>query len=504
MQQGELEPPHSYDNLARWASRRGIEAMGVGSPFSPRTAALYRYYEDEGRSIYYDPSFDPQAVKHPEEARALIDALNHRSGGDTLFYLDNETPKARYGHMWWVGWHHDMPAWHDYDQPFDRWMCRDQAPGDDRDEPVPYQRRPYMQILAHQRAHGALGMWAHPTSWWRTDTGAFVTNIASEMPAHLAAEGTVDGLVIMGYDAFQPSYLNLWHHLLDAGYRVPGVAETDIALSTESLWNREALFLTHVYTGEEGTTLEAVRKGLRAGHAYVSSGPGIALQVDEHPPGAVVETSPGRHHRVTISLWPSAAGEPLGTVDLLGRGGVRLWAGEVDGCAEFELSVPGRETRGYLIARVFGRGEDPDTTAASDIRTVAITNPAYLHPPGLHFPPPATTAVSISASPGSPFRGGAVTLESPTGEALDRWTLTGQEAAVQAPANGRLRLQPRAGTSTVRYLINENRDVQQLQRYLYRGRFLRDFPHSVPGHIPAQAFRPDAFRRALQTAHLRY
>ena len=110
-------------------------------------------------------------------------------GARTHFFLDNETPKARYGHMWWIGWHYDLPPWHDYDQPFDRWMCEQSDPNDDSDEPVPYQRRPYLQILAIQHAHGALGFWAHPTSWWRGDKGRFITNLATEMPAHAIAHG---------------------------------------------------------------------------------------------------------------------------------------------------------------------------------------------------------------------------------------------------------------------------------------------------------------------------
>jgi hypothetical protein len=307
--QGELPEPENRAHLVAWMNRQRIDAVGVGSPFTPDTRARYARFEDQERDVYYRPGFDVQGEKCADQVQALLEDLNRRSAGGSFFYLDNETPKARYGHMWWVGWWHDMPEWHDYDQPFDRWMCRVQRPDDDGPEPMPYERRPYMEIVATQRQRGALGVWAHPTSWWRTPDGAFVTNIASEMPVHLIAEGRIDGLVVMGYDAYRPSYLALWQHLLDQGYEVLGLAETDIGLSTRKLWDLDPLFLTRFKADGEALTTSAVVAGLSRGPVCCSSGPQLEMEVDGQPMGARVTTRPGQVHTVTVRVF-AAEGRP--------------------------------------------------------------------------------------------------------------------------------------------------------------------------------------------------
>jgi hypothetical protein len=498
MLQGELAPPDNAENLIAWAADRGIGALGVGSPYTPRSAALYRQYDNEGRRAYYHSSFDPQSVKAPEEARRLIETLNRLSGGKTFFYLDNETPKARYGHLWWVGWHHDFPAWHDYDQPFDRWMCNEQEPGDDGDEPMPYERRPYSDVLARQRARGALGIWAHPTSWWRTKRGAFVTNIASELPAHLAMDGFADGMVVMGYDAYRPAYLALWHALLDAGYRLPGVAEMDIGLSTKKLWDREPRMQTWVRSGRGSASLAAIRRGLRRGRAFVSSGPFIDLAIDGAPAGAVVETHPGSVHKARIRVDSLHSDGRLDRIELIGAGGRCLWSADDVESGIFHLTLPGRTSRGWLIARAFGKGSHPGRNGDRDIFSFAATNPVYLHPPGGGFPEPMQTDLRLTVSAASPFRGGTVLLETLRGGLLEKWTAHSGVLACTAPVASRLVARAPTGETLRLPLINANRDVMDLQRYLYRGRFLRDWPDAEPGDVPPEAFRLHEFRDALR------
>ena len=392
-------------------------------------------------------------------------------------------------------------------------MVHEQKPGDDSDEPVPYERRPYFEIAAAQRAAGALGFWAHPTSWWFGDRRQFVTNVASELPVHLVADGRADGMVIMGYAAWRPDYQALWMHFLDHGFRIPGVAEMDCGLSDEKVWASDRAYATccmpEVARGGSGDppresagglTVRRLVEAFKTGRLFATSGPFVDLAVDGRPMGEAVETAADRAHKVEITALPRAGAEGLGRVELLGRGGQVLWSEQRSSGGTVRLAVPGAASAGYLIARVLGAG----TGGAPDYQQVAVSNPVYLHPRGTPFPPPATTALKLTIRHGSPFEGGEVRMETAGGEILRKvqgWAGTLTETL---PASGRVTLTSPGGPSRTDYLANSNPRVIALQRYLYRGRFLRDFPSAKPGAIPPQAWKAEDFREAMREIQLTY
>jgi hypothetical protein len=499
---GPVQPPESYARLARWADQCGADAVGMGSPYTPKSAATYGRFDEGERDVYYRPDFDKLSVLDTDEIESMLSDANRAGGGRTLFYLDNETPKGRYGHMWWLGYHYDFPAWHDYDQPYDRWMLEQSNPGDCGDEPVAYERRPYLQILATQRSRGALGFWAHPTSWWRGDRGQFITNIASEMPAHAIAEGSVDGMVIMGYHPHRPQYQALWFELLDRGYRVPAVAEMDCGLSDPNAWAKESALLTYAEAGAGPLTLRRLVDAFRCGRMFVSSGPLLTLSVDGHAMGDVAPTSRDQTHRVAIDARPAPGQDVLGRVELLGRGGRVLWRRDEWRGGRVELSMPGLAERGYLVARAFG----PESTGAKwrEVRRTAVSNPVYLHPRGESFNQPATTRVHVMIRPDSPFAGGEVRFESIDGTLLGSATPARGSLKETLPASGRVTLVSTDGRSHTHYLVNANPALQAAQRYLYRGRFLLDFPNLQPGEVPPEAWRIDRFADAMRELRLTY
>ncbi len=504
MMSGGLPDPENRTNLVDWMRQRHIDALGVGSPFTPTTQQSYQRFEDASRHLYYSKDFDPQSVKCPDEVAALIRDLNRISNGGPYLYLDNETPKARYGHLWFVGWWHDFPEWHDYDQPFDRWMCHEQGPDDYGPEPMPYERRPYMEIVSSQRQRGAMAFWAHPTSWWTAPhNGAFITNIASEMPAHLVAEGSVDGLVIMGYDAYRPSYLELWQSILDLGYEVLGVAETDLGLSSPNLWKIDPLFLTMFKQRSPALTTEGIVQALKAGQVYASSGPVLELEVDGVPMGSRLTSGEGQQHTVTLRAWSGQAGDGLGRLELLARNGEVVWSAEDPADGVYTLTVAGSAQPGYLMARVFGKGDLPGSKPDNKIKYFAVTNPVYLRPAGWKPIGPLTTEVRLAVAAGSPFAGTRVRFEDPVGNLLEEAALSaGQTVRAHLPANSRIRLKDQQGQAHQHYLINANPQVTELQRYLYRGRFLRDYPDMTAGNVPARAFRINEFREAMKVLEL--
>lgn len=493
---GTVAPPEAYRRLVQWAQSHGVDAIGMGSPYTPATAAMQHRYDGAERAAYYGGAVEPEALRQLDEVERMLGELHRLADDRCLFYLDNETPKGRFGHLWWIGYHPDLPPWHDYDQPFDRWMTHDAQPGDDGDEPMPYERRPYAQIMAIQRAHGALGIWAHPTSWWRDDAGRFITNLATEMPAHAAAEGGLDGMVVMGYQPCRPAYQALWFALLDRGYRVPAAAEMDCGLSDPATWDHAPLLLNHVELGDQPLNVAAIASAFREGRVGVSSGPEVQLKVDGHGMGQVVPTGPERTHAVEIVVQPAQPGEPLARVELVGRGGQVIWHANDFAGGAARITVAGLRERGYLVARVFGAGRP----GGADPRTVeqfALTSPVYLHSRGQGFARPVTTTVHVRPSPGSRFEGAALRFEDAHGTLLEHGTLGADGARATLPGTGRVTLVTGVGETLTRYLINANPRLQALQRYLYRGRFLRDFPDRELGDVPPEAWRLDEFPEAM-------
>jgi hypothetical protein len=492
---GTEQPPGSYANLAAWCQRCGIDALGMGSPYTLQSASSYVRFDGDERDAYYRPDFDKQSLVEGGDVAGMLRQVNHVAQGRTLFYLDNETPKGRFGHMWWVGYRRDMPEWHDYDQPFDQWMLEQSQPGDPCDEPMDYERRPYLQILAIQRSRGALGFWAHPTSWWRGDRQQFVTNIATEMPVHAIAEGGLDGLVVMGYHPFRPQYQDLWFEMLDRGYRIPAVAEMDAGLSHAPLWNCTSPMLTHVYQDDESIiSVDGLCEGFRSGRMFASTGPFVELIVDGCHMGQATRTSARDAHDVRITAHPTPGCDRLARVELVGPGGKVVWHRDGFVGGTLKLRIPGLGGRGYLVARVF----QDVCEHWRDVRAFAVSNPVYLHPAGTSFEAASTTTVRMRIHSRSPLIGAELRFESTDGELLSTTIARAGEMVEIMPANGRVTVVDTQGRCRTEYLVNANKKLIDVQRYLYRGRFLVDFPLLCPGEVPPQAWRIDRYVEAMR------
>lgn len=481
--------------LLAWCRRHGVRAAGIGSPWEEHSAAHYRRYEGPDRDLYYSPGFDPQTVKDEAAVQACLAALNREAAGQTLFYLDNETPKARFGHLWWFGWHYDYPAWHDYsqDRPI-QYFASDSHCELNARTGQPHRRRPYLEIVAAQRAHGALGIWAHPTSWWTGGEGQFVTNIASELPLHLLADGRVDGLVAMGYDACHRGYQELWFDFLDRGYRVPGFAESDACFGEAKVLSFPRAFLTYLPLDQD-VTLPRIQQGARTGNVFLSTGGRLRLTVDGVGMGQVCPTAPDRRHTIRLDVFPPPGQERLGRVELLGPGGRVLWRRDQAEPGTYTFACPGRDRRGWLLARTFGQDDNPQARQQA-IVDHTLGNPVYLRPATAGDPAPLLTELCLNVAAGSPWHGGQAVFESAAGEPLGRVALRG-DLHEFLPANSRLRLIAPSGAQSVRYLAMENLRVQALLQYLHDGEFRRDHPGLTPGEVPVAAFRFDEMAAAL-------
>ncbi|WP_432799181.1 hypothetical protein [Poriferisphaera sp. WC338] len=499
---GTVRPPYNYHQLSDWCVKNQIDALGMGSPYTPKSVKNYALYEGENRWAYYNNSeeIDQESLLQcdRDEVNRMLESINRMSNEKVHFYLDNETPKGRFGHLWWVGYEQEMTAWHDFDQDYDQWVCQHPDALKDDDEPMPFNRRTYSQIIAIQRSHGAVACWAHPTSWWRGNDGRFITNIATEMPAHVLADGYLDAMVVMGYQADRPEYRAIWRALLDEGFCVTPVAEMDLSLSATNLHDRTDVFLTytpHSHSNKPHATIDSkqLAASIRHGHTVCSSGPLLELQAAGQPVGTKLEIAPNDRVSVDLIIGSSDPETRLDLVELVGRDGHVWWSQKDVPTGSVSIQLPPIERRDYLVAQAFSQRK-----SNGRYRDVAITAPIYLLPQGTSLAKPMISSVNLSIQSNSIFRDGEISFESALGESYEKGRVTGDTICQAMPANGRITLTAKNGHKSIIYLINANTRLQEIQQYLYRGRFLRNFPTLEHGDIPVKAWHLQDYRNAME------
>src|SRR5688500_4955486 len=69
---GPVKPPESYQRLADWAQRCGVDAIGMGSPYTPSSAQVYGRFDGKERDLYYSPTFDRRSVMATDEIERML------------------------------------------------------------------------------------------------------------------------------------------------------------------------------------------------------------------------------------------------------------------------------------------------------------------------------------------------------------------------------------------------------------------------------------------------
>lgn len=480
--------------LVGWCRQLGIRAVGVGSAWDPENDAMFQRFEGPDRDLYYSGKFDQKSVMQVQHIRRVIAHLNSLAGGRTHFYLDNETPKNRMGHVWWFNYFYDYPAWHDYSQDRPIRMYRDDPSVEINPlSGKPHTRRDLFQIMAVQHRAGAIGVFAHPTRWWIQD-GKFVTNIAALTGLFLAAEGRLDGLAVMSDRPFNNSVQKLWFSFLDTGAVVPGFAETDFFLNQASRHTALQTFRNYMHLGGRSLTAEHIRDAARSGDSFASNGAFLTISVDGVPMGSTCETSAGKVHRVRVEAYP-VSGSRFSLIQVVGRGGAVL-AEKRDfpgGVLEFE--VAGSDQPGYVLARSFGPGDDP-VGAPDKVQQAAVTNPVYLHPGAFRMPATRTSCI-LHVPAQSRWIGGTIEFQRGDGTGIDERTVSAGEIRMELPPDARIVLKKPGQADWNFSIAMENPEVEKLLFYLTSGEFRRDYPDLRPGDVPPEAFNVERFRKAL-------
>lgn len=491
--------PGSFDlaeqELVAWCRKLGIKAVGVGSAWNPQTLADFDRYEGPDRNLYYSGKFDQKSVMDIASVNRTLHYLNSLARGSTLFYLDNETPKNRMGHMWWFGYYYDYPPWHDYsqDRPI-KYYDTDPSVEINPLSGKPQTRRNLFEITAIQRKAGAIGIFAHPTRWW-IDNGKFVTNIAAMSGLFLTVDSYIDGMAVMGDRVYNKSYQDLWIYYLDTGGKVPGFAETDFFLNEAARHNSQDTFLNYPHIGERALTEDAIRDAAKTGEVFFSNGGFVDISVDGVPMGSVCRTAPGKQHKLRIEVYP-APNQKLGRIEVIGKHGKILATRDHFPGGKLEYLLQGRKDPGYVLVRVFGAGDDP-IHDPDHVRYLAVSNPVYLWPKGYESRP-ANTFCQLHIPSGSKWNGGSVEFQTTDGRLIAKQPIHPGTIERTIPASARIQLKNAGVESRMFYIAIENPKVERDISYLTSGEFREDYPHLQQGVVPPQAFRLDDLRQAVQ------
>lgn len=476
----------ALSNLVAWVEKYDVRAFGVGSPWTPKQASRTRRCEREDRDRYFAGKIEEDLVDKAD-LYAMLAVLSNACPR-TTFYLDNETPKNRYGHLWYIGFEVLVPGWHDYSQDKRVAFTTDEAeaagPDLNKETGCRHLRRSYAEVVAEQRRYGGLAVWAHPTSWW-THEGKFVTNIAADMPVQLFADGGLDAITVMGYDAYHSAYQDLWFAILDMGYRVPGVAEQDCSPGHGIVGKKDESLFTYVHGLDHAPSAAEIRDAVRSFSVTMSSGPDLRiLSFDDS----------GDDLKFRIYAAPKSGEKMLSRIEVLGRGGkVRaVVADAFEG--ERTISVPREAGDTWFVVRAFGEfpegwtGENLQRTA----RSFAMTNPVWLKT-APKPPAPVRTRLAITDKSGTNARW---RIESALGEAVCEGA--GARVLEVSPTDV-LCIEYPTGRKRRLPLYMANAKVRALMDYLADGGFWIDSKKSLsPGEVPVAAFRFPEFREALR------
>ncbi len=208
--------------------------------------------------------------------------------------------------------------------------------------------------------------------------------LSYELPATVA-HGKVDYLEVMGFSDHHIT-AEIWHRLLNLGFRLPAGAGTDAMANYASLRGPIGLVRVFLETGGEQTPAP-LGAALKSGRTFVSNGPLLGFKVDGQGPGATVPRAGRLPVRVALR-----SPFPVDRLELVQNGKSILsfalegdrtrfdWSGDVD----FEAG-------GWVVLRAFNEKAHPWVL---DLYPYATTSPVYFEGPAPAAPEDAAYFVA--------------------------------------------------------------------------------------------------------------
>jgi len=224
-------------------------------------------------------------------------------------------------------------------------------------------------VSALARKQGALVGYVHPYDWpIRPDEEKTLTHT---LPADVAL-GNVDYLEVVSF-ADHLATAEVWHRLLNLGYRLPAGAGTDAMANYASL--RGPVGLNRLYLNQSDTSAQALIDGIRQGRGFVSNGPLLGFALDGRRPGDVISLPDTAELDFVVALRSNVEVE---RVEILVNGAVaRTLAAESLRDGDFSGSIR-LDTSGWVALRAYGKSQP----GLMDIYPYASTNPVWIEVSG--------------------------------------------------------------------------------------------------------------------------
>ncbi len=229
----------------------------------------------------------------------------------------------------------------------------------------PYPHNGAVADLAH--AQGALVGYVHPFDWDIVPEKE--KSLTNALPVDVAL-GKADYIEVVGFSDHKAT-ANVWHRLLNLGFRLPTGSGTDAMANYASLRGPVGMNRVFLQTGGD-TGAQALHKALKDGHTFASNGPLLALQVDGKNPGDTIELASGRRLNYRAAMRSLA---PLDHVEVLYNGRVVARHGKKDATtADLSGTIP-VTTSGWILLRAWNDEPDP---LIFDLYPYATTSPVYV------------------------------------------------------------------------------------------------------------------------------
>ena len=237
--------------------------------------------------------------------------------------------------------------------------------------------------LAH--AQSALVGYVHPYD--HVPDPVHDANLTSELPVDVAL-GKVDYYEVVGFSDNHRATAEVWHRLLNCGFRVAAAGGTDAMANFASLHGPVGLYRVFVQDGahdasssgpaELHSRLANWLQALKAGHSLATNSALLGLEVEGKPPGSEMVLTAGRTTVHVKGFMRSIV--PIDHLELVERGKV-VRAIPLSGdrrSSDIDLTLQISEP-GWLLLRAWNDHADPDIF---DIYPYATTSPVFLTRPG--------------------------------------------------------------------------------------------------------------------------
>ena len=230
----------------------------------------------------------------------------------------------------------------------------------------PYPHNTLIGELAHKQ--GALVGYVHPFDTV-PDPADKKTNLVHELPVSVA-HGTVDYFEVVGFSDHRAT-AEVWHRLLNSGFRVAAGAGTDAMANFASL--RGPVGTNRVYVKHSGPLQpDSWNENLRKGHSFVTNGPLVWFTIDGKGPGDELSFPNAAKVKYEATLRSII---PVDHLEIIQNGKViqslELKGNRQSGDFSGTLDVP---ESGWLVLRAW---TEKPTYPVLDIYPYATTNPVY-------------------------------------------------------------------------------------------------------------------------------